>query len=504
MQPPESAAAAWRVFLKHTLQVPDLQADALSLCCQLMCCSQSMAVLVHGSCRGTRRGFIPKRPAAKPTCGTAAYKVWQQQAYDHGASIGSWLAKHAVLLHQLELDIWPEQEASVAAGLCAAAAVVISRPAPQLHAAAAAQTPPVQNPSLPLLSLSCLSASTGRLLRAASGAALTHLSLQEGAAAAQQRIAALASLTSLKSLVLKGSWCSQHPLPVLGPALRHLTQLTALAMPRVQVDSDVIRLLPTSLMQLTICCHSKPLRMQQLSALRSLHLEQQLHADEALPQSLSSLWLGSCNSVRPLLALTQLQWLRIDSDFPAEQLQELAGMTQLQELQLTYFCQQLRSACGGNTLAEASGHLSTVPLKQLKVLGQWGSGQLPATVLCCLCALTQLTALSLQDLAVQGTPQQLAAQLQPMSSLQKLELRSLSWQESVASEGSGAEGIAGLEHLAVAVAGMSSLREVSWSGMTPEAADCVTKQLNAATQLTAFDVGAPRIDIVINALQKCC
>lgn len=466
-----------------------------------------MAVLVHGSCRGTQRGFIPRRPAAKPTCGTAAYKVWQQQAYDHGASIGSWLAKHAVLLHQLELDIWPEQEESVATGLCAAAAVVNSRPAPQLHAAAAAATPPVQGPSLPLLSLSCLSASNGRLLCAASGAALTHLSLhlqlQEGAAAGQQHTAALASLASLKSLILKGSWCSQHPLPVLGPALRHLTQLTALAMPRVQVDSVVIRLLPTSLMQLTVCCHSKPLHMQHLSALRSLHLEQQLHADEALPQSLTSLWLGSCDSVRPLLALTHLRWLRVDFDLPAEQVQELAGMTQLQELQLTYFCQQQRSACGGSALAEASGYLSTVPLKQLKVLGQWGSGQLPATVLCCLCALTQLTALSLQDLAVQGTPQQLAAQLQPMASLQKLELRSLSWQE-VAFEGSGAEGIAGLEHLAVAVAAMSSLREVSWSGMTPEAADCVTKHLNAATQLTAFDVEAPSIDLVMDSLHKCC
>lgn len=317
-------------------------------------------------------------------------------------------------------------------------------------------------------------------------------------------------------------------MPVLGPALKQLTQLTQLSLPRVEVDAaSIMQLLPTSVQELTLCCHNGPLQLQRLTELRSLHCQHQLHARETLPPSLTALRLGRCESVTPLLALPNLQRLRVDYDLTAEQLHSLAGLTQLQAMLLSYFCCRQGKACDHGTLACAVDQLAKVPLADLKVLGQWGArcGHLAAAVAHQLGTLTQLTSLSLQDLVVQLTPAQFAAQLQQLPRLQRLKLRCLRFHGVEGSDGSSgveARGSGGAgrqqpaqgcqrcangdwEALARALRGLSSLRELSWLGM-PDArtAAAVSAQLQAATQLTCLTVGEPCADEVAVILQNCC
>lgn len=452
------------------------------------------------------------QPATKPCC--------PSDIMQHGFWLGSWLSKHAVLLQSLQISLWPEQETAVAAAFVAAKqhSTALSAAAPQ----------PAAPGSLPLASLKCASPTDGRLLCSLAGVHLTelvlHLQLQDRAGASQQYCAALASLAHLQRLSLAGAWCEKGFIPVLGPALQHLTALTKLRLPRVLLDAASIQMLPTSVQDLTVCCHNSPLQLQHLTALRTLHLEQQLHEGETLPPSLTALWLGRCEGVQPLLALPNLQWLRVDYDVEPEQLQGLAQLPQLQALLLSYFCCTEGKQCDQGTLACAAAHLSKVPLRQLTVLGQWGCGRLAAVVVQQLSVLTQLTSLSLQDLVLEVSPVQLAQQLQQLPVLQQLELRCLQYEGSDALQGEGgahstvgahlpeaqgSESLQGVEGdwaaLAAAVSGMTSLRELSWLGMpSRRVAAAVEAQLQTATQLTQLSVGEPCADEVAVAFRGCC
>lgn len=479
--------AAWTVLLRHLAQAQGLP---LASACKLLCCSRRMGELVHSVVQGSLQA---------------------PQQTERQAALGCWLAKHAVLLHSLHATLAQGDEGSVAAGLLTAAQQSDSR--------------------LPLASFSCSSPSDGRLLLALAGLHLTllvlHPRLEDSAGPSQQQYcAALASLTRLQRLTLAGAWCGKCCMPVLGPALKQLTLLTQLSLPRVEVDAASMQQLPTSVRELTLCCHQSPLQLQHLTELRSLHCQHQLHADETLPPSLTALWLGRCESVAPLLALPNLQRLRVDYDLTAEQLHSLARLPQLQALLLSYFCCRQGKACDHGTLACAVDQLSKVPLTDLKVLGQWGAGcgHLAAAVADQLGTLTQLTSLSLQDLVVQLTPGQFAAQLQLLPRLQRLELRCLRFDGTEESDdGSMTErrGLRGVEGqpaqgcqrgtnedwgaLARALTGLSSLRELCWLGM-PDCciAGAVAAQLQAATQLTRLTVGEPSADEVAVTFKACC
>jgi hypothetical protein len=236
------------------------------------------------------------------------------------------------------------------------------------------------------------------------------------------------------------------------------------------LDASSAKLLPASLQELTVCCNTKPLHLQHLTNLRSLHLEQQLLEGETLPPSLTAVQLGRCESVQPVLQLPQLQSLSVTHDLTADQLQQLAGLSSLQELYLSYACCQEGHCCESGTLATAALQLARVPLKQLKIVGQWGCGHLPTAVVRQLAGLTQLSSLSLQDLFVDAAPGELLGTLQQLPALQHLELRCLRW------PGSGE----GEDALADMLVGMSRLQELSWVGACGSTG--VGLQLQAAAQ----------------------
>lgn len=570
---------AWTVFLKHLLTQPGQDRTALEVCCRLLATGDTcLRQVVHSTACGCLRAYVRRQPATRPpTSVTAApeYLSWQEEATQHAAYLGAWLKQHTLLLHSLELDLWPEQEACIAAGLlkaaqdfcatvstvspvaghpaatascpalagsCPAAPTAVMRSQHQLPgrpccpAAPSATALPQQQQqqqlpgrpcALPLSRFVCTSATSGHLLCAlASTLHLTelelHLRLQEGAAIAQDSCAALASLTNLQDLILAGSWCTKSFLPVLGPALQHLTQLTQLQLPQLLLDAAGIQLLPPSLKALAVCCHSKPLQLESLTNLHSLVLGQALLAGENLPPSVTALRIGRCDSVQPLTQLPHLRRLCVDSDLTPEQLHQLADLSAggadgegLESLEASYFCCTQGNACDQGQLASAAGLLQRVPLKRLKVLGQWGCGRLPAGVVEQLGGLTQLTALSLQDLMVEVAPQQLGHQLQRMPDLQQLELRCLQWHPREAGEpldagepqdtGEVHAGCAGgVDGLARVLCGLTSLRELLWLGMQGEEADVVAGQLQSATQLTRFNVGEPGIDDLALCLEGSC
>lgn len=446
-----------------------------------------MADIMHSTCKGRLQALVPRQPPANPLTSSTSAQSWKADVAQYGDLLGSWLSKHADVLYELELDLWAGQEEAVAAGLRSAveryrasmpaamrseapAAACGSGAAPGQSAPTAAADGSLTTPVFPLERFKCTSASNGLLLCALAGTHLTelelHLQLQDGVAAAQEQRAALASLRDLRSINLTGAWCGTGFLPMLGPALAQLTHLTQLQLQRVMLDASSAQLLPLSLQELTVCCNTKPLHLQHLTNLRSLHLKQQLLEGETLPPSLTAVQLGRCESVQPLLQLPQLHSLKVTHDLTAEQLQQLAGVSSLQDLDLSYAGCQQGHCCETGTLATAAAHLSSVPVKQLKVVGQWGCGHMPAAVVRQLAGLTQLTSLSLQDLFVDAAPGELLGPLQDLSALQHLELRCLRW------PGSGE----GEDALADMLVGMSRLRDLSWVGARGTSGVCLQSQ----------------------------
>lgn len=105
----------WRLLLQHCWTDPDKQ-----LMCKLLCVSASMAQLVHSTCEGRMRLRLLSKHQVKPKPKTAAFRLWLGPVQAEAQLWSHWLAKHARLLGSLDVLVWPEQDAAVAAGLQAA------------------------------------------------------------------------------------------------------------------------------------------------------------------------------------------------------------------------------------------------------------------------------------------------------------------------------------------------------------------------------------------------
>jgi hypothetical protein len=105
----------WRLLLQHCWNDPDKQ-----MICKLLCVSASMTQLVHSTCEGRMRVRLLSKHRLKPKPKTAAFRQWLGPVQIEAQLWSRWLAKHARLLGSLDVLVWPEQEAAVAAGLQAA------------------------------------------------------------------------------------------------------------------------------------------------------------------------------------------------------------------------------------------------------------------------------------------------------------------------------------------------------------------------------------------------
>jgi hypothetical protein len=105
----------WRLLLQHCWIDPENQ-----LICKLLCVSASMAELVHSTCEGRMRLRLLSKYQHKPKPKTAPFKLWLGLVQPEAQLWSRWLAKHARLLGALDVLVWPEQEAAIAAGLQAA------------------------------------------------------------------------------------------------------------------------------------------------------------------------------------------------------------------------------------------------------------------------------------------------------------------------------------------------------------------------------------------------
>jgi hypothetical protein len=167
------------------------------------------------------------------------------------------------------------------------------------------------------------------------------------------------------------------------------------------------------------------LQLQMLTSLHSLTSHTyKLQPGDQLPCSLTTLELGSCSSLQPLLQLPQLQHLVLHKDAAGLAANDLAQLkARLQELRsigLSY--QRLESA------AAAAAAWPKLPLASLELevdAGVLGGTLLQQLALCGSC----LTRLSLngggEDSAVAVSPGEFGGILQELSRLQELELQSL-------------------------------------------------------------------------------
>ncbi|WIA23372.1 hypothetical protein OEZ85_000135 [Tetradesmus obliquus] len=184
------------------------------------------------------------------------------------------------------------------------------------------------------------SASILQALQAASQ--LTHLALirdsLEAFAGCSAAIAALAGLTSLRSISISSWDFSVCPAPLFR-ALQGLTSLTRLTVSRVTGTSK-LRYLPQSLLSLDLGVCSSGICLSHLTNLTSLRTDKlfSLEAGDLLPASLQQLAIGEINSVQRLVGLTGLRDLSAyASHVPQLRLQRLArSLTQLTRVQLCY------------------------------------------------------------------------------------------------------------------------------------------------------------------------
>jgi hypothetical protein len=167
------------------------------------------------------------------------------------------------------------------------------------------------------------------------------------------------------------------------------------------------------------------LQLQVLASLQSLTSHTyRLQLQDQLPCSLTTLELGSCSSMQPLLQLRQLQRLTLHKDAAGLAAPDLAllkaRLQELRSLGLSY--QRLESA------AAAAPAWPSLPLASLEL--ELDVGVLGGTLLLQLAACGRyLTRLCVsgggEDSAVAVSPAQFGGVLQQLSMLQELELQSL-------------------------------------------------------------------------------
>lgn len=298
------------------------------------------------------------------------------------------------------------------------------------EAAASTSSCVLPSSSLQLLSFSMRNRSSScPILQCLPAGRLTHLQCGLNYSSAWQR-GALVALTALRSLCLVDV-DPRSPSDVLIPlsSLHHLVRL-CLYMPHF----EQLQYLPPWLQVLELVrfernSTTQQLRLGYLTALSALHSPVSpecagLDGNDVLPPNLRVLEWPSCCSVKPLLALSRLESLRVtDALTPTgaagvagTQLQQLSNLPNLADLQLTYGSAHQLSAA-------TAAAWSALPLKSLVLLGG-----VPAAVMQRLSALQGLTRLVVFGSSASSsgqpevTPAQLAAILQHLTALRSLQV----------------------------------------------------------------------------------
>lgn len=523
----------WRLLLQYGW--PQLEQQVV---CRLLCCSKSMSGLVHATC--TSR-MLASYQAPVVACSQHAAMdstaVQLQQLVSSSAQLAAWLSKHAELISSMTVYMAPRQHftrqlqrqqsrsqrlgepfldlqdppgeqhahgsspSTAACSTChrhAVSAGLVSTTAAFLQ-----QLWHLLPSTAPAIPVGCL-----HLLRNT----LTHLDWSVCSNSCCRALAkALPSLQHLQALGLHclspDSGRSTVTLSALAPTLQQLSGLTSLHLQGFSLSTRSSRLLPDSLIKLSIGQpasliddqytdtedstqpqHGQQLQLQHLTKLQQLQLCS-LNGCDVLPEQLHTLVVGSCNPLA-VLQLRQLQHLRVQADVPELLLFMLARrMHQFQDFQL---------ACRGVWLTPSSmSHLRCLPLTHLNI-----TCEMPRELLPMLGSCHQLQHLSLRLHADEAATQQvLSAQLLKLTALQSLSLSMHHSEElglcdimavavgiphAAAMEGEVAEPVQATDSLCAAVLSLQDFRSLQLHGVglsTKQQA-----QLAAATQLTVLQV----------------
>jgi hypothetical protein len=441
--------------------------------CRLMCCSNSMAQLVHSTCAGRlpvtiqRSWLRPPPPSGLPADRGGLEGLLSEQQQQACAQ-GQWLARNCRLLSELCVCLHDTDESLLAEGLLLAAAVAAAAadgtagPAaadgtadgttPSGAAAAGQLVLPVSAPgavaALPLQSLTLRGTTNGSLLLALAGSQqLTKLQMCMGleTAAAPEVQEALASLVGLQDLDFSESSCrgrhqfqwfdtkattaaaaAQSAFEQLAPALQPLTRLTRLELETIQFRGSCVQLLPPSLRSLQLGSDfaagvyvvpaREALDLAHLTALTNLVIED-LQESDVLPGSLVKLRAPKCVSLQPALGLQQLQELKLESIPPGPELAQLGELCPaLEAVSMVISCHEMDFTARCKALKNAAPHLPSFPLTKLEL---W-TVPIQSWLLEPLSQCSSLTTLHLHKPDIKVRLDLLGAALQKLESLQHL------------------------------------------------------------------------------------
>jgi hypothetical protein len=422
--------------------------------------------------------------------------------------LAEFVGRRGSLLRSLRFDcsaggtsMWEEEAAAALTALAAtfaAAAAADAAPAAAATAPAAAAGTGLQLASLSVQHLSSKVAAAAALLMALPASSLTHLDVHISWAS-EADIAALCSLTGLRSLQLQGEW-NDHSIAaqcdsVLSQlsVLQQLTRLELIVVRKVQLQHLQLPRLQHLDVDLVPSKTGEPLLLGHMTDLTALAVD--MEADgwspaAELPPNLGALkvplngYYGehpsssiiSNNprsiSLQPVLGLSQLQKLHLDlwctdGAVPAAaEIVQLCTLRSLQEVRVRWDSYQLgddAAAVEGITAA-----LAPLPLKTLTLL----HAGMPAAAMQHLGRMQGLTALELECFAAsslksrviasqdRATPAQLAAALRQLASLRHLKLFNDSWgcnYDSDLQAALHAEDCDGVEELLQAIDGLKHL-----------------------------------------------
>jgi hypothetical protein len=318
---------AWTIVLGF---IAERSLGGVALISRLLCCSSSMASLIHTVCAGRLDLVLVSKERRKPEKYERDLEPWADHIQQEARVWQEWLAKFGSLLNLLYIHVWPEQEQYIAAGLKAAAELEVEDAAAKASPESPAQpldtasdTPDTaSDDESSVLGLQLSGALFGappspELLSSVACETLGLLTYQcsENPSKEQQQAAVLSQLTSLEELTLITpldiSYCTQEYSATF-KAISGLTELTRLRFATIddKLNQAMVDLLPVSLKELWTFADGSATCFTHLTNLEQLSLDV-ASPGLTLPPSTTHLELKRCKDVAPLLTLQHLKSLHI-------------------------------------------------------------------------------------------------------------------------------------------------------------------------------------------------